>query len=117
MSIGARHLLWLPRHLLWLLEIGPVGDDIGTSTNDNVHMIGEDGVGQDIDPEDGGESFHAAADPFPAVFEVFAGNGIEPGQVGPSDASLDQMDNADRIGIKLFGTWNTGHSTSPFPTE
>jgi hypothetical protein len=34
------------------LFVGPLGHDIRTGPQDDMHVIREDGIGQDIDPED-----------------------------------------------------------------
>jgi hypothetical protein len=34
------------------LFVGPLGHDIRTGPQDHMHVIGENSIGQDIDPED-----------------------------------------------------------------
>jgi hypothetical protein len=66
-------------------------------------MVGEDGVGQHIEPEDRGEALQSLADPFAAEVVVPACDGVFAGQKGTSDAALDAVDDADFIGFEQFG--------------
>jgi hypothetical protein len=52
------------------LFVGPLGHDIGTGAQDDMHVIREDGIGQDIDPEDRGQAFQSSPDPFAAAFVI-----------------------------------------------
>ena len=92
--------------------VGPGLDDVGSGPENQVEVVGHDGVGEDIDSEDRGEDFESPSDPFPSRFVVFPGNGIFSREISSSDASLDGMDNADLIGGKLFGSGSSGHGFS-----
>ena len=76
-----------------------------------MEVVGHDGVGEDIDSEDGGEDFESSSDPFPSGFVVFPGNGVFSSEISPSDTSLDGVDDTDLIGGKLFGPGSSGHSS------
>jgi hypothetical protein len=45
---------------------------------------------------------------------VFSGGFIESSQKGPSNATLDQVDDTNFIRVKLFSTGCTGHFQSPW---
>jgi len=51
------------------------------------------------------------------MFEILAGDDVDTGQVRATNASLDQMDDAYGFWIKLFGSWNSGHSKSPLEEQ
>jgi hypothetical protein len=68
-----------------------------------MHVVGKDGIGQDIHPEDGGDALKPFTDPFPTKLIVFAGEWVFSGQKGTSDTALDAVDDADLVGFEQFG--------------
>jgi hypothetical protein len=86
------------------LLIGPSGDYIRTRAQDDVHVIGEDGIGQHIDPKDGGKAFQPFTDPLPTELVVSPRDWVLASQKGTSDTALDAVDDPYFIGIKQLGT-------------
>jgi hypothetical protein len=66
-------------------------------------VVGQDGIGQHIQPEDRGETLQSLPDPFSAEVVVFACDGIFAGQKGAADTTLDAVDDADFVGFEQFG--------------
>jgi hypothetical protein len=95
------------------LFIGPLGHDIGAGAEDDVHMVGEDGIGQDIDPEDRGEALESCPDPFAAGLVILSRYGVETCQEGTADTALDAVHDTDFVGIEQFGPQGSRHSDSP----
>jgi hypothetical protein len=95
------------------LFIGPLGHDIGAGAEDDVHMVGEDGIGQYIDPEDRGQAFQSNPDPLTAGFVILSRDRIQACQKGTADTALDAVDDTDFVGIEQFGPQGSRHSESP----
>jgi hypothetical protein len=47
--------------------VGPLGNNIRAIAQDDVQMIGENRIGEDIDPEDRSKAFQTGPNPFSAV--------------------------------------------------
>jgi hypothetical protein len=67
-----------------------------------MHVVGQDGIGQHIEPEDRGEALQSLPDPFAAEVVVPACDGIFARQKGTSDTALDAVDDADLVGFEQF---------------
>jgi hypothetical protein len=80
-----------------------------------MDMVGHDGVGEDIDSEDGGEEFQSFSDPIATVFEGFPGDRIIPSQEGPSNTSLDTVSDGDIGMVEGIGPFCSWHGISPCP--
>jgi len=68
-------------------SIGPGGGDIGAEAENVVEMGIHDGIGDDIDGEDGGEEAQPVENPDFTVREVAAGYGVEAAEKGAADAA------------------------------
>ena len=95
------------------LPVGPRGDDVGAVAEDQVHVVGEDGIGQDVDAEYGCENLEPASYPFASRLEVPAAGGVFSGQIGLPHAALDGVDDTDFPGIKYLTSRGPWHGKSP----
>ena len=50
------------------LPVGPRFDDIGSRPQNQMHVIGQDGVRKDINAKDGGEYFESTSNPLATRF-------------------------------------------------
>jgi hypothetical protein len=78
-----------------------------------MEVVGKNGVGEDIDPEDGGEFLDPLSDPFFSVGEVFSGDIIEPAEVSASDASLNDVEDRNLQWGKNLTSFRSRHSKFP----
>jgi hypothetical protein len=92
------------------LSIGPGFHDIGSIAQDDMEVVGKNGVGEDIDPEDGGEFLDPLSDPFFSVGEVFSGDLVEPAEVCASDASLNDVEDRNLQWGKNLTSFRSRHS-------
>jgi hypothetical protein len=65
-----------------------------------MHVVGQDGIGQDIHPEDGGDALKPFTDPFPTELIVFPAYRVLTSQKRTTHAALHAMDNTYIIRIK-----------------
>jgi len=54
-------------------------------------MVGHNGIGADIDGEEGGEFEESVANPLTAMLETLGGEGVFPTEEGASDATGDAV--------------------------
>jgi hypothetical protein len=78
-----------------------------------MHVVGKDGIGQDIHPEDGGDALKPFTDPFPTELVVFPAYRVLARQKRTTNAALHAMYNTDIIRIKQFSTQWSRHLVSP----
>jgi hypothetical protein len=78
-----------------------------------MEVVAHHGVGQHIDSEDGGESFHASANPLAAERKIFARDGINAGKKSSPNAALDSMNDSDFVRNELIGPSRPTHETPP----
>ena len=71
-------------------------------------MVCEDGVGADVDGEDGGEETEAIDNPGFTVGEVSLGKGVEAAEEGAADAPAKAVIDADFVVVDV-GTARHGH--------
>jgi hypothetical protein len=83
--------------------IGPSRDHIRASAQDDVHVIGQDGIGQHIEPKNRGEALQSLPDPFSAEVVIFACESIFAGQKSTPHTALDAVDDADFVRFEQFG--------------
>jgi hypothetical protein len=65
-----------------------------------MHVVGKDGIGQDIHPEDGGDALKPFTDPFPTELVVFPAYRVLACQKRTPYASLHEKYNTDIVRIK-----------------
>jgi hypothetical protein len=65
-----------------------------------MHVVGKDGIGQDIHPEDGGDALKPFTDPFPTELIVFPAYRVFASQESATHAALNAMYNTNLIRIK-----------------
>jgi hypothetical protein len=75
------------------LLIRPSLGDVGSIAQNNVQVIGEDGVRQNIDGEDGGKFFDSLSNPLFAVGVIFSREIVDAAQECPANASLTDVQN------------------------
>jgi hypothetical protein len=80
--------------------VGPLGNDIGAIAQDDVQVIGENGIGEDIDPKNRSQSFQTGPDPLSAGGVISTCERIIPSQKSTANTALDAVDNADFVGIE-----------------
>jgi hypothetical protein len=78
-----------------------------------MHVVGKDGIGQDIHPEDGGDALKPFTDPFPTKLVVFPAYRVLASQKRTTYASLHAMYDTHFIRIKQFSTQWSRHLVSP----
>jgi hypothetical protein len=95
------------------LAIGPRFDHIGPIPENDMEVVGHDGVGEHIDAEDGGEFLDPLSNPFLSVGKILAGDLIEPAQLGPPHAPLHHEQDGYFVGGKDFRTFWSRYKQSP----
>jgi hypothetical protein len=89
--------------------VRPSGDNIGSVADDQMEVIVHDGIGKDVDAKSRGERFESSTDPFTTEGIVLTGMGIDTGEEGSSDATLDDMHDADFVVYELARPSGSGH--------
>jgi hypothetical protein len=86
------------------LAIGPCFHYIGTISENDVEVIGHNGVGEYIDPEYGGEFLDSLPNPFFSVGKIFPGYLVGSTEVSPTDTSLDNVEDRNFLWCKDLGS-------------
>jgi hypothetical protein len=86
------------------LAIGPCFHYIGAITENDVEMVRHDGVGEYIDPKDGGEFLDSLPNPFFSVGKIFSSYLVGSTKVSPTDTSLDNVEDRNFLWCKDFGS-------------
>ena len=90
--------------------IGPGGDEVGAKAQDGMVVIHHDGVGADLDGENGGEIAQAAGDPDFTVGKIAAREGVESIEESAADASAEAVIDTFLSFLDIFAAWQ-GHGS------
>jgi hypothetical protein len=95
------------------LFIAPRGNDIGAIADNDVDVVGHDGVGQNIQTITGRDFFHALLYPSTTVFEGLASERVLSTQPSTSHGALHAVINPNFMGIKKIASILSSHERIP----
>jgi hypothetical protein len=93
--------------------VGPLRNHIRAIAQNDMQVIGENRIGEDVDPEDGGKAFHTGPNPFSARRVISTCERIISSEKGTTNTTLNAVNDADFVGIEQFSTQWSWHDKSP----
>ena len=99
------------------LAIGHRFDLVGPIAEDQMVVVGEHGVGEDVDREVAGEVFQPLVEPIAPMGVVDSGGFVVAAKKATADDAIEAVIDADDMRIEDIGAFGSGHDDTPWTEE